>query len=129
MARFLTIFLMIVGFNSISYASSIDDIIDIVIEDIEGLIGDTVNEGDQTAHVIYKRGRPEAECSISNNKKIPSKKWLFCKVNFKVKYEDQQEVRSCKLLYAVNLSNAKASLERGPEDFFTKCIENLSESI
>lgn len=97
--------------------------------DIQSLIDETVNGGDQTAYVIYKGNKPEVDCKVSLDRVNTSRRWAFCIVQFKVKFEDLRGTNQCKLLYSFNPSKINKTLERANEDLFTKCIERLSESL
>lgn len=100
-----------------------------VARNIQALIEDTVNEGEQTAYVIKKNGKYEVDCSISNNKKSKNLKWAYCKVDFLVTYEEMKEARTCGLLYSFQPKNIENTLVRGNEESFADCVEYLAESF
>lgn len=101
----------------------------LVASDIQAVVDDTVNEGDQTAHVIYNRSKPQVVCKISNSKTSPKQKWAFCRVAFLVQYEEASETRECKLLYSFEPKRLAQSFKRGSEDLQMRCLEDLSEGI
>lgn len=113
--------------SPIAYANALD-LSELVARDIQGLLNDTVNEGDQTAHVIYEAGKAQVSCRLSPVKGSANEQWAFCKVGFEVRYEDQEETRSCGLLYRAKGEGAGLSLER-TGDSFSDCIESLGESL
>lgn len=101
-----------------------------VAQNIQGLVDDTVNEGGQSAYVIYNRSQPAVSCKSGPSKRSPSETWAFCKIDFKVKDESgAKTIRECGLLYSFNPQNIEATLRRGQDKFFDTCLENLSESI
>lgn len=99
-----------------------------VANHIQALVWDTVNEGSQIAKVIYEGGKPSVNCKISNVKGAIGKKWAFCRVDFKVTFEDLEDVaeRQCKLLFSFDPAKGAKSLERN-EDSIADCLEALSE--
>lgn len=100
-----------------------------VANDIEALVGDTVNEGSQNAQVIYVGDKPSVDCKISNAKEEIGKKWAFCRVDFRVTFEDLEDVveRQCKLLYSFDPAQIAKTLERVNDDLIQDCMETLSE--
>lgn len=101
----------------------------LVARDISALLSDTVNEGDQTAHVIEKNGKPDVTCKYSPVKNSETARWAFCRVNFLVKYEDLSTERQCSLLYRLDPPAKGFTVERAKEELFDACIETLGESI
>lgn len=99
-----------------------------VANQIQALVWDTVNEGAQNAQVIYEEGKASVSCKLSNVKNFPEKKWAFCRVDFKVTFEDLEDVaeRQCKLLFSYEPAKGMSSLERD-EDSIADCLETLSE--
>jgi hypothetical protein len=104
------------------------DLASAVAQDIQALVADTVNEGEQTAQVVYRGKIPAVECRLSDAKET-SRKWAQCRVSFTVSFEGEKEVRTCSVLYSFNPRSAQADLQRGNEQSFRACIETLSESF
>jgi|GEM_PF-5680382 len=100
-----------------------------VAYDIQALLDDTVNEGDQTARVIYEGEEPKVSCRLSRHRVDPKLKWAFCKVQFTVQFEEDSTERECNLLYSFDPAQPGESLSRGREDLFDTCMENLSEGL
>lgn len=102
-----------------------------VANNIQGLVWDTVNEGSQTAKVVYEEGKPSVSCKISPVKGEASKRWAFCFVDFEVTFDDSEEVieRGCRLLYSFDSSIGVKSLQRENEDLISDCLETLGEGI
>jgi len=100
-----------------------------VANDIQALVSDTVNEGSQDAQVIYEGDTPSVECKVSNAKDRIGVKWAFCRVDFRVTFEDLEDVaeRQCKLLYSFDPAQVAKTLERANEDLIQDCMETLSE--
>lgn len=101
----------------------------LVANDIEALAWDTVNEGSQTATVIWRGDEPHVSCKISNNKTEAGKYWAFCFVDFKVEFEysEDKAERTCDLLYSYDPANMRSSLV-ADEDKEMQCLEYLGES-
>jgi hypothetical protein len=101
-----------------------------VANHIQALVWDTVNEGSQNAQVIYEGGVPSVSCKLSNVKGSTDKKWAFCRVDFKVTFDDLEDVaeRQCKLLFSYEPAQGVKSLERD-EDSIADCLETLSEGL
>jgi hypothetical protein len=99
-----------------------------VANHIQALAWDTVNEGSQNAQVIYDGGKPSVSCKLSNVKGSAGKKWAFCRVDFKVTFDDLEDAaeRQCKLLFSYEPAKGVRSLER-EEDSIADCLETLSE--
>lgn len=121
------LFAIILFFTSMP-AWAATDLETAVAKDISGLIDDTVNEGEQTATLIHKNGEPQVRCTVSVQRLNPKLRWAFCRVDFKVEYEDQSDIRECKLLYSFDPKKVLSSLERSGNSF-QDCIESLGESI
>jgi hypothetical protein len=100
-----------------------------VADDIQGLLDDTVNEGYGTAEVLEGQDGPAVECKISGNLKEPGLKWAYCTVSFEVTWEDDSAFRDCGLLYKYDPASISKSLERGDDETFDSCLENLSEGL
>jgi hypothetical protein len=100
-----------------------------VADDIQGLLDDTVNEGEQTAEVVQAENGPDVQCRISDNRQQPGFKWAFCTVRFEVQWEDDSAFRRCGLLYTFNPGWISKSLDRGDDESFDSCLEDLSESL
>lgn len=101
----------------------------LVATDAQALVDDTVNEGEQTAHVVYERELPKVACKVSAARKAPARKWALCRVSFEVRYEDLETERECKLLYSFAPKRIARTLSREPNEMVATCLENLSESI
>lgn len=114
--------------SSLAHAAP-DSLEELVARDIQGLVDDTVNEGEQTAYVVYEREQPLVECKLSNSRQQPGYKWAFCRVAFRVRYESAQEMRTCHLLYTFHPNDLRRSLRIGDEDTEMDCVEYLGESI
>ena len=123
-----TIALILALFTSPAQATT-PSVEQLVAWDIGALLSDTVNEGDQTAHVIVKNGKPDVTCKYSPVKGSETARWAFCRVNFLVKYEDLQTERQCPLLYRFDPPAKGFTVERAKEELFDSCIEALGESI
>jgi len=104
------------------------DLAGAVAQDLQALVSDTVNEGEQTAQVVRQGKVPAVECRLSDSREA-GRKWAQCKVSFTVSYENEKEVRSCSVLYSFKPGSAQADLQRGNEQSFRDCIETLSESL
>lgn len=106
----------------------VGDLKEAVANDIEALAWDTVNEGAQTATVIWQGKEPSVGCKISNNKKETGKYWAFCFVDFKVEFEysEDKSQRTCDLLYSYDPANVRESLT-ADEDKEMQCLEWLGE--
>lgn len=108
-------------------AAGTDSLPRLVANDIQGLVSDTVNEGEQTAHVIYNGEIPRVNCRVTASKQKANEQWAFCKVEFTVNYEESSAERECGLLYRVEEKAGALTIER--HRFFEECVETLSESI
>lgn len=102
-----------------------------VANHIQALVWDTVNEGSQNAQVIYEGDKPSVSCKISDAKGSAGKKWAFCRVDFKVTFDDLEDVaeRQCKLLFSYEPAQGMKSLDRANEDLVSDCLEALSEGL
>ncbi len=98
-----------------------------VASDIDALVSDTVNEGENEAHVLYKNGAPAVQCT----QKILSGRdtsLLFCKVEFRVKpYMAGWTKRECDLTYVFYPSRKFPTIARANGPSFNQCTELLSE--
>lgn len=111
--------LFLFGFNSAAAPITVERL---VMADIQALLDDTVNEGDQTARALH------AACEISNARQ-GSRKWALCRVDFTVVYEGASTERACNLLYSFKSNDLEADFKRGPRRYFDVCLENLSDSL
>lgn len=122
--KFLLLLVATAGLTAYAAAPTLEES---VANDISALLSDTVNEGDQQAHVAETDGKPVVSCRVSNAREH-GKKWAFCKVLFDLTYEGSKGQRECHLLYSFVPGELPASLvaDQAKED---ECIEALSESI
>lgn len=100
-----------------------------IANDIDALVSDTVNEGEQEAYVL-RQGVGKTPVVNCKNKSIPSKQSepLNCTVTFRVKpYEANWTERTCGLTYLWNPRGPFPSITRGPKELFNSCIETLNE--
>lgn len=111
--------------SSLSIASPAKALEAAVADDIQALLSDTVNEGEQTAQVV----RRSVDCKISPMRGSAVRQWAFCRMDFEVSYAGETSVRGCALLYSFAEGAANFSLQRGKDEQFQSCIEALSESL
>ncbi len=94
---------------------------------VDGLHGDTVNEGEMTAYVSEVNGKPEMQCTLSRYREA-DKGLAKCHISFDVKsaYSDEAETcsRECFLIHVYDLKTLKI-LDR-VESLSQSCMENLS---
>jgi len=109
--------------------------------DIDGILGDTVNEGDVQAHVAMDPlNQPVMNCKIRKDRKEPKIETHTCEVQFDVldevlEFDESGEnftvvssekcQASCRLIYKYNTETDR--LEKGDWNRFTSCFETLSE--
>lgn len=125
MRVFVLLLVLMTGLN----ATAAGRLEKLIASDIQNLVNDTVNEGEHNAEVIFRNGKPEVNCKLSDNRKESSFKWAYCQVTFQVKFRASTEERACALLYTFNPRSIKKSLKQGPEHFFQTCLENLNEGF
>ena len=100
-----------------------------VANDIDALVGDTVNEGESEAYVLRTgtKKAPQVKCKI---KSVPERSLeiLLCEVTFRIKpYKAQWTQRTCDLTYLLHINKAFPTLSRGKDSIFDRCIEILNE--
>lgn len=100
-----------------------------VARKIDGILSDTVNEGDMHASVKMIRGKPDMSCTTSAMR-TPGKGLVKCDVNFEIEsdYGDEPAKceNSCFLGYVYDLKSKK--IERSAGDLEMNCIETLSSA-
>lgn len=103
-----------------------------VANDIDALVGDTVNEGETEAYVLWRgKGKNKAPVVICSNKSLPERQMevLRCAVTFRVKTYDKSIIlKDCDLTYLLH-TNKKPfpHIVRGHEAIFNRCLEALGE--
>lgn len=100
-----------------------------VADDIDALVSDTVNEGENQAFVLRK-GRQKTPVMVCRNKSIPTRhlEILLCTVTFRVKpYQASWTQRTCDLTYLLDTDKPFPSINRGLDSIFDACLEALSE--
>lgn len=118
-------FLILIGLiTAASYAQTLT-LEQAVANSIDGLLSDTVNEGDRTAYVKEVRKKPVMNCTVAPKKNDPSTQIAKCDVTFTVKmeYVDDKCESSCFLIYKIK--NKDLNSIEGNEDLENKCIEDL----
>lgn len=101
-----------------------------IANDLDLLLGDTVNEGDVQASVRYVRNIPQMSCVMSPSRRDPAVKLIKCEVEFNVidttvRPHLPYEV-SCFLIYTIRNRDLRA-IRRGPERLIDQCLQNLSD--
>lgn len=94
-----------------------------VIYDLEGIISDTINEGEQTADLLRK----SVTC-----KPVTKDGQFFlasCSIDFKVSYEELTEIRNCEIRYHYKGTLAQVEVYESFEDDIDACLQDLNESI
>ena len=118
---------LLVGLNAYAGTQSLEQA---VANDIQALLDDTVNEGEQQAHVNYPSPKnPAVRCQLREHRDSPSKKWAFCTVDFIVSDSESSEGRSCQLSYVFEPNAQELTLNDGNEEQFVACTESLSEGL
>ena len=98
--------------------------------DLQLLMDDTVNEGQNFAQVIYQGEIPIVSCRISPMKFAVDRNWAYCYVDFHVVSEEGSETnRTCAVLYHYSPTDVFAELKRGGEQTFLRCMEDLDAII
>lgn len=116
------------------YASEPRDLVPLEVKlqlagDLQLLMDDTVNEGQNIAEIIYHDELPNIRCKSSPSRET-GREWAFCYVDFHIVAETGPETnRTCGVLYSYVPGAAEADLRRGPYTIFLRCMEVLDEEI
>ena len=98
-----------------------------IADAVDGLHGDTVNEGDMTARVSMQRGKPQMQCTLAKYREA-GKGLAKCTLSFDVEsqYTGETETcsRECFLIHIYDLKTLEV-LDR-VESLSQSCIENLA---
>jgi hypothetical protein len=110
--------------SSFSYAQ-VNSTLEInIANSIDGILGDTVNEGDMTVEVKRLRKKPVMNCTFSNHR-VQSQGLAKCNVTLSVKTDFGNKCeQTCFLIYVYNLSSFEVVSR--VENLVQSCLEDLS---
>ena len=126
--KVLVFLLCLVQMNA--FAQSIPGLEERVANSIDGLLSDTVNEGETYAAVKRVRGKPVMNCSVVASKKIANTDLARCDITFSVRITSYRPYprceTSCFIIYTVE--NKDLMTLSAVEDLENSCIENLGST-
>lgn len=114
-----------------AYAQATITLEDAVTRSIDGILSDTVNEGETFAQVKMLRGKkPSMTCVVAPAKNIPNTELAKCDVDFSVKITSTRPYlkceTSCFLIYKI--TNKDLNTLTPIDALESRCIENISST-
>lgn len=98
-----------------------------IADSIDSLLSDTVNEGDMTAYVEIRNGKPTMSCQLSSYRE-PGKGVAKCDVTFDIESNYTDETQTCQqTCFLVHVYDLKSfEITSRVEKLIDSCMENLS---
>ncbi len=122
-------FLILIGLIAAASYAQEGTLEQAVANSIDGLLSDTVNEGEMNVHTKRIRKKPVMTCTVSPARNYPNTELAKCDVTFSVEVTSGEPTKceaSCFLMYKI--SNKDISKLEPVSVLEDKCIENLGST-